>query len=202
MRRKGRLGYWREGREAVSVSPSLDRVVGPNLALRLIVPTDADYVYALRTDPDYNRHLSPVTGTAKDQRHWIETYKMREAEGREYYYVIERRDGTRCGLVRLYNIGVGDFAWGSWILDRHKPPKAALESAVLSFGIGFDILHLSTAYVDVRAENNHAIAFYRRFGMAQVDENDHDIFFIYPRERFEADRDRHLSLLSSTRLDG
>ena len=132
------------------VPESLGRVEGPNLILRLIRPEDADYVHALRNDPAYNRHLSEVRGTAEDQRRWIEGYKAREAVLRELYYVIERKDGIRCGLVRLYDIGAESFTWGSWLLDQNKTRKAALESAILSFGVGFDELGLSLAHVDVR----------------------------------------------------
>ena len=113
---------------------SIARVEGPNLILRLIEPEDAAYVHSLRNNPAYNTHLSTVTGTVDDQRTWIKDYKSREAHGQEYYYVIERKDGTRCGLVRLYDIEAASFTWGSWILDENKPRKAALESAILSFG--------------------------------------------------------------------
>ena len=94
---------------------SIARVEGPNLILRLIEPEDAAYVHSLRSNPAYNTHLSTVTGTVDDQRTWIEDYKSREAQGQEFYYVIERKDGTRCGLVRLYDIEAESFTWGSWI---------------------------------------------------------------------------------------
>ena len=113
------------------------QIEGPNLRLRLIEQSDAAYVHGLRTDARYNTHLSEVTGTAEDQRQWIERYKSREAKLEELYYVIERKDGVRCGVVRLYDIQADCFTWGSWILDENKPRKAALESAVLSFGLGF-----------------------------------------------------------------
>ncbi len=172
-----------------------DRVAGPNLVLRLITPEDAEYVYGLRTDPAYNTHLSEVQGSVEDQRRWIEAYKAREAERRELYYVIERKDGVRCGLVRLYDIIADSFTWGSWILDHNKTRKAALESAVLSFGVGFDSLGLKSAFVDVRRGNEKALAFYRRLSMTELRQDDSDIFFIYPRERFEADRQAHLDVL-------
>ena len=106
---------------------------------------------ACGSNPAYNTHLSTVTGTVDDQRTWIEDYKSREAQGQEFYYVIERKDGTRCGLVRLYDIEAESFTWGSWILDENKTRKAALESAVLSFGIGFDAIGVQLANVDVRS---------------------------------------------------
>lgn len=183
----------------MTILENLAQVEGPNLTLRLIRPEDADYVYALRTDPAYNRHLSEVRGTAEDQRRWIEGYKVREANLRELYYVIARKDGTRCGLVRLYDIGADSFTWGSWILDHNKTRKAALESAVLSFGIGFDGLGLTQALVDVRIGNAHALAFYQRLGMDELRRDDHDIYLAYPRSRFNADRAGYGTILEQER---
>ena len=171
------------------------RVEGPSLVLRLVEPEDAAYLHGLRTDPRYNAHLSPVTGTVEDQRAWIERYKQREAAGEEAYFIIERRDGVPCGTVRLYDIEGTRFTWGSWILDASKPPKAAVESAVLSFGHGFDALDLAEAHIDVRHENSRAIAFYRRFGMTETGTDAQNIYFTYPRCRFLADRSAHLAIL-------
>lgn len=178
---------------------SLARVEGPNLILRLIRPEDADYVHALRTDPTYNRHLSEVHGTADDQRRWIEGYKAREADLRELYYVIERKDGIRCGLVRLYDIGADSFTWGSWILDHNKTRKAALESAVLVYNAAFEGLGLPKAQFDVRRDNANTLAFHRRFGATETHETDQDIYFIYPCSRFEADRTGYLAILEAER---
>ncbi len=177
----------------------LARVEGPNLTLRLIRPEDADYVHGLRTDPAYNRHLSEVRGTAEDQRRWIDTYKAREAALRELYYVIERKDGTRCGVVRLYDISTDSFTWGSWILDHNKTPKAALESAVLIYMIGFDALGLEKAVFDVRLDNEGTLAFHRRFGATEIRHDDQDIYFVYPRDRFAADRPGYLEILEGRR---
>jgi RimJ/RimL family protein N-acetyltransferase len=172
-----------------------ERVEGPNLALRLIRPEDADYVFGLRTNLNYNLHLSEVRGTVEDQRCWIEAYREREAKGLEYYFIAERRDGTRCGTVRLYDIGADGFTWGSWILDHNKPRKAALESAVLSFGFAFGDLQQKLAKVDVRIGNVRAEAFYRRLGMTETHRTDTDIFFVYPKSRFQADRAGYMATL-------
>lgn len=181
------------------VPEHLARVEGPNLTLRLIRPEDADYVHALRIDPAYNRHLSEVRGTADDQRRWIEGYKVREADLLELYYVIERKNGIRCGLIRLYNINADSFTWGSWILDHNKTRKAALESAILSFGVGFDSLGLSQALVDVRIANSQALAIYQRLEMVERWRDDQDIYFTYHRSRFDADRARYLAIIEEER---
>ncbi len=185
--------------DATKPCPTLERSEGLRLAIRLVVPEDAAFIYGLRSDPRYNRHLSKVVGTVEDQRAWIEAYKGRETLGTEYYYVIERRsDHVPCGLVRLYEIGADRFTWGSWILDTNKPSKAALESAILSFGVGFDLLGKNLAVLDVRRENETAYAFYKRLGMTQVGQDATDLFFEYPASRFFRDRDMHLQLIQGS----
>lgn len=173
----------------------LEPIEGPNLTLRLIRPDDAEYVHSLRTDPAYNQHLSQVTGGVEDQRNWIIGYKEREAGRQELYYVIERKDGIRCGLVRLYEITPESFTWGSWILDLNKPSMAALESSVLSFGVGFDQLAKQAALVDVRKGNHKAERIYRRLGMEEVRQDAENLYFRYSRARFEEDRNGYLDLI-------
>lgn len=171
-------------------------VRGWRLRLRLIEPDDAAYVHGLRSDARYNTHLSPVSGGVEDQRAWIEGYKARESSGREFYYVIERLDGVRCGLVRLYNIGKESFTWGSWILDENKPPRAALESAVLLYRIAFERLGIPKAVFDVRSGNEHTLAFHRRFGAIETGADDQDIFFEYPRDRYRCAVEEYNQVLS------
>lgn len=180
---------------------TMSRIMGINLSLRLIQPEDAAYLHSLRTDPNYNSYLSSVTGTVEDQRKWIEMYKGREIDGTEYYYIIERNDGMRCGVVRLYKITPEKFTWGSWILDRNKPPKAALESAILSFEAGFNILNIDIADIDVRVGNTRAEAFYRRLGMTEVHRDKQNIYFVYTREQFNIDQQAHMQVLKTEKND-
>ena len=160
------------------------------MAMRLVESSDAAFIHGLRTDPDFNRHLSAVTGDVEDQRAWIENYKQREAEGREFYYVFERLDdGRACGVVRLYELEPGSFTWGSWIMAANKPAKGALESALLSFTMGFEQLDRPLALVDVRRDNDHALAFYQRLGMRELRRDEQDIYMDYSREQFRETRD-------------
>lgn len=172
-------------------------VDGLRLRLRPVELNDAAYVHRLRTDPRLNSHLSPVGGTVADQRVWIEQYMEREAEGREIYFVIERRaDECPCGVVRLYGIEGDRFTWGSWILDEHKPPKAALESALLVYDTGFGKFGCHQAVFDVRRENVRTLAFHHRFGAIETGSDDRDVFFSYPRSQYLRDRPRLWAALS------
>lgn len=176
---------------------SLQRIRGVRLALRLITPDDANYVFALRSDGALNPHLSAVTGDAQDQRRWIEAYKPKEAAGEQLYYVIERLDnGAPCGLVRLYDISESQFMWGSWVLGANKPPKAALESALLSLGVGFELLCKPKARIEVRHDNHKAIAFYERFGMIAADKEGEHRYYEYSHTQYEQDKAKHMAHLT------
>jgi len=170
---------------------------GLRLRLRPVELSDASYIYGLRTDSRYNLHLSAVTGTADDQRAWIERYLLREAGGCEVYFVIERLvDAQPCGAVRLYDIGTERFTWGSWILDTGKPAKAALESAVLVYDFGFGAMGLQYTGFEVRKDNHRTLSFHRRFGATETGEDDVNLYFIYTRSRFLADRPRHWTAIT------
>lgn len=170
-------------------------VEGPGLCLRPVRSDDAAYIHGLRVNPAYNRHLSAVTGTVDDQRAWIERYRTREAAGQEIYYLITRKDDTPCGTVRLYDIAGDRFTWGSWILDHNKPAKAALESAVLSFDVGFGALDKTIADIDVRKDNIGAIRFYRRYGAIETHADDLNLYFTLDKATHLANRTGHLAVL-------
>lgn len=178
-------------------------VEGINIRLRPVRCEDAFYIYDLRINSKYNRHLSKFEGNVLDQSVWIEQYESRNALGKEFYFIIERLDnGLPCGTIRLYKIESDHFYWGSWILDANKPCKAALESAILSFGLGFDILKKKKARIDVLVENSKAISFYRRFGMTQVGSqlSQEGFYFTYSHHRFQADYESHMQNLLGTTL--
>lgn len=175
---------------------NMELIEGPRLRLRLVQPADAAYIHGLRTDPRYNQHLSAVTGTVEGQRAWIERYKEREAQGSEFYFLIERRDnGTPCGVVRLYDIKDDCFTWGSWILDENKPFMAALESAVLLYQLAFEALCLARSTFEVRLENEHTIKFHRRFGAIETYRDDMNIYFEINKVDFLKMKTRHMNTL-------
>ena len=151
----------------------LGALSGFKVLLRLANPEDAEFVYNLRIDPAYNSHLSPITGGIAGQVEWIKNYKRREQASSEFYFIIERIDDLKpCGVVRLYDINNDTFTWGSWILNQDKPPKAALDSAMLIYSFGFRKLGLKKAVFEVDKKNTHTINFHERFGAKFVSEDE------------------------------
>ena len=161
---------------------------GRTIRLRLVQTEDAEFIYSLRVNDEYNKYLSTMSGTSKDQAMWIDSYKMRESEGLEYYFIIERLDNNkRIGTVRLYDF-IGDkesFCWGSWILNRDKTRSSAIESAILVYEFAFQELNFLSCHFDVRKENINVIKFHRKFGAKLIDETDLDLYFQLSRASYD-----------------
>lgn len=140
-------------------------VEGAVWRLRPVADGDADFIVSLRSDPALNRYLHRGGQTAQAQREWLAAYYERAGD---YYFVVERADGTRAeGLVGLYDVNAETRAaeWGRWIL---RPGSlAAVESAWLIYRFGFEELGLADIYCRTVADNHHVVSFHDSCGVAR-----------------------------------
>jgi RimJ/RimL family protein N-acetyltransferase len=162
------------------------------IRLRLVKEDDAEFILSLRTDTKYNQHLSPVTGSVSAQAEWIRKYKEDEKNKTQYYFIIERNDGIRCGTVRIYDIRDDSFSWGSWILNENKTRFAAIESAFLVYQFGFEHLKFKKSHFEVRKENLKVISFHEKMGAVKNGETEFEYLYevtkqsiLLARKKFE-----------------
>ena len=195
MRRCVVIGITYKKRIKLMLPPT--KIKGITCILRLVDFTDVEFLFGLRSDPVLSRYISPVTGQVEDQVSWIASYKAREAAKTEAYYIIETLDGCAFGTVRLYDIKLGEFTWGSFILTDVKPGKAALDVAVHSLEIGFSTFGCNCAKLDAKSQNKHALSFYDRFGMTRYGEKDGSVLMHYDRIKFDANRERLLEIIQN-----
>jgi RimJ/RimL family protein N-acetyltransferase len=88
------------------------------IRLRLIEPSDAEFVLTLRLDARYNQFLSTVAPDIHAQRKWIEKYKSDEVNRTQFYFIIERNDGIPCGTIRVYDLRKIHFAGALGFLTK------------------------------------------------------------------------------------
>ena len=153
--------------------------------MRTVELDDAYFIYDMRQNQSKTKYLSNIRGTVEDQKKWINNYKKRETENKEFYFIIESKEGEKLGLVRMYDFHKTSFCWGSWIIKENAPKSTAIESAIQIYEFGFYILGFSKSHFDVRKRNDKVIAFHKRFGAEIIKENDLDYFFIYSKENYE-----------------
>lgn len=148
-----------------------------SIRLRFVEESDAEFILKLRLDEKYNQFLSSVTADLQSQKDWIIKYKDDEKLKRQFYFIVERLDGTPCGTVRVYDLKKDSFCWGSWILNEDKTRYSALESAFLVYKFGFDDLGYKKSHFDVMKGNEKVISFHKRMGAVQTGEDKQNYYF-------------------------
>lgn len=157
-----------------------------NIRLRLVEETDAEFILKLRLDDRYNQFLSSVTPDLQSQKNWIAQYKIDEKNKSQFYFIIERLDGTPCGTLRVYDFKKDSFTLGSWILNEDKTKYAVVESAVLASKLGFEVLGFEKCILDVMKANKKVISFHKKIGGKIIDEDEKNYYFQFDKSDFYA----------------
>jgi RimJ/RimL family protein N-acetyltransferase len=169
------------------------RISGNTIDLRLVELDDAEFILRLRLDERLNQHISATETNVETQVEWLRRYKEREQQGREYYFIVEGKDGEPYGTVRLYDFQQDSFCWGSWIMLPGNPTKA-FESAVLAYQCGFENLGFAKSHFNVDKNNSRVVAFHKRFGAKVVREDETNYYFQASKADFEAAKVRYQKL--------
>lgn len=148
-----------------------------SIRLRFVEESDAEFILKLRLDEKYNQFLSSVTADLQSQKDWIKKYKHDEKDKKQFYFIIERLDGTPCGTVRVYDLKQDSFCWGSWILNEDKTRYAALESAFLVYKFGFEVLGFKKSHFDVMKGNERVISFHKKMGAVETGGDEQNYYF-------------------------
>jgi RimJ/RimL family protein N-acetyltransferase len=167
------------------------RLVGKNLVLRTARPADAAFILSLRLNAAKNRFISAVSPDVQKQVDYLRGYVGREVAGKEYYFIMEDKEGNALGTVRLYDFQGDSFCWGSWLTVPNAPSFAAIESALLVYDFAFGRLGFTRSHFEVRKGNDKVIAFHKRFGAQQVGEDDIEVRFSFTKESYEDIRARY-----------
>ena len=166
-------------------------IYGKNINMRTVTIEDAEFIYNMRQNQNKTKYLSKVTGTVESQKEWIKSYKQREEEKKEFYFVIESKDKEKLGLVRMYDFQDESFCWGSWLIKEDAPKSTAIESALQIYEFGFYNLGFEKSHFDVRKGNDKVISFHQRFGAKIVDEDELDYFFNFEKSDYEIIKEKY-----------
>lgn len=166
-------------------------LIGKNINLRTVEIFDAEFIYEMRQNQKRTKYLSKVVGTVDSQKQWIENYKKREKEEKEFYFVIESKNEEKFGLVRMYDFKENSFCWGSWLIKEDAPKTAAMESALQIYEFGFYKLGFEKSHFDVRIGNDKVVAFHQRFGAKIVDEDKLDYFFNFEKSDYKLIKNKY-----------
>jgi len=162
-----------------------------NIKLRLVTIEDAEFIYSLRSNLKRSKFLSKIKGTVQDQKEWIKEYKKREDAGKEYYFIIESKNLEKLGTIRIYNFEGDTFERGSWIIKEDSPKTTAIESSLLIYEFGFNILNFNKANIVIRKNNQKVIKFHQRFGLKIKKEDDINVYFECTKDFYLKEKDKY-----------
>ena len=163
---------------------NISRIEGKHIILRFVEESDAQFILDLRTK-EKAKYLSKTDNNLDNQINWIKNYKIREKDGKEYYFVIENKESERIGLVRAYKIEDDSATSGSWIMIDNCPIENVLESNLLIYEFILEYLGKEKIFFDVRKDNKKVWRFHKSYGAVQIDEDELDYFFEFSKDSFK-----------------
>ena len=152
-----------------------NQIIGKNLIFKNATEMDAKFILSLRVDKVKSRFLSKTHDDLPAQTEWLKNYSNRSVG--EAYFIIFKNNQIPIGTVRIYDQDFESFSWGSWILSESAPLTAGIESALMVYRFGIDVLGFKSAHFEVLKENVRVWEFHERFGAQRVGEDGPKYFY-------------------------
>nr|WP_320039453.1 GNAT family N-acetyltransferase [uncultured Bacteroides sp.] len=166
--------------------------------VRLVNEDDAVFIVTLRTDPKLGRYIHYTENDAEKQKEWIRKYKLREREGKDYYFIFYY-ENEPSGLCRIYDIEENYGTSGSWLCKPDLPLDIPILTLIISREIMFDELNLQYDRYDIRKHNTKSLRMNDLFGGIKTRETELDYYFELSKESFHIKKNYLLDLLSINR---
>ena len=154
-------------------------IKGRVIDLELVSEGDARFILDLRNNKDLSTFISPTTITLDKQRAWIKSYKKREAQQQEFYFIVKNKENIPCGTVRIYDIDSQQKSceFGSFILHPCRPEKSSYEVFKLLSKFALVSLELKKMTLKVFEGNSKAVYLYNKVGFELLEKIENELFF-------------------------
>ena len=192
-KRTGKQYVWIENR---LIERNDFRVRADGIFMRLVEPSDAEFILGLRTDKNLSQYISPTSPELEDQVSWIAEYQKRESDNKEYYFVYKDKQLKPWGVIRLYQFSDNSFTIGSWICYPGNKEHIAVKAWLLGVEFGFEKLHFEYCLLDVRKKNLYVMYFLKFFNPELIEEDELNYFFRIDKETYFKQRIKVIKLLN------
>ena len=161
---------------------------------RFVTEADAQFILQLRLDERLSRFLSPTKNDITNQIDWIQGYKKRESEGKEFYFITVDEKGERFGVNRLYNFNNYSFEVGSWLFKDGTPGSMSILSDLATRDFGFEELGFKTCRFEVRKGNLTVLNYHQKFLPEIVAEDENNIYFELSKDNYDLFKNKLLKI--------
>ena len=161
------------------------------LYVRLVIEEDAPFILKLRTDSRLNHFIHATENDLEKQVQWIREYKVRERQGKEYYFLFMGENGCKYGVSRIYNITDSSFTSGSWIFSPEAPFGAGFLGDIISREVAFELFPNKWNYFDIEKGNNNVQRYSLAFHPEVIGETETTVYYRIDRETFNRYKSRY-----------
>lgn len=162
--------------------------------VRLVEESDAAFILSLRSDKWLTRFIHSTDDDVDKQRLWIRDYKIREKDGKEYYFIYSV-NGKPFGLNRIYNIVGNTCTGGSWICKPGTEVEYVVATTLIHRDILFEIMGFKEDNFDVRKGNHKVQKFHVMTGCIRTGETELDILYKLTPELYYSKKQKMLNFL-------
>lgn len=162
-----------------------------NITLTTVTEEDAAIIIDFRTDVKRRRFISATDNDITRQREWIRDYKLRENEGKEYYFIAEDQSDVKFATYRVYDMRDGICEIGSWVSAPQYPnANNSVKVDIIIKEFVFETLGYSVLKFSVFRENTTVIKYHKLFEPEIAEETENNIIFHLSKENFFKNRNR------------
>ncbi len=165
------------------------------LKARFVTEGDAQFIVDIRTDDSLSKYIHSTDNDLQKQIDWIRSYKQREAEGKEYYFIFYVGD-TPYGVERIYNIKEGSYEHGSLVFKKESPFGASIKADIITREIGFNLLGKQVNFFDVSKGNNGVIEYHLKYRPDVIGEDEESYHYSLSKENFEKYKNVYMKLFN------
>ena len=166
------------------------------LFLRFVTEEDASFILSLRNDEKLGRYINKTSPTLDAQVEWTNSYKLREEQGTDYYFIFEKPQGNPLGVCRIYDITINTFTIGSWLFKKDSPVGAAILADIITRELAFELFPFSELLFDVKTDNTNVNRYQATYKPEILCINHDTIFYRCPKENFEKYKKLHLRMFA------
>lgn len=164
------------------------------IKMRLVTLEDVDFIYSLRHNEKLSQYISKTDSDIDKQINWINNYKIREAQGKEFYFITIDDQDNKYGVYRIYNFTDNSFESGSWLFSKNAPVGMSILSSLVGRDYGFEVLGFQICCFNVKKRNSAVINYANRFETTIIKEDNDTIWFELTYENYLRQRDRLLRM--------
>ncbi|SHG40534.1 GNAT family N-acetyltransferase [Chryseobacterium sp. OV279] len=155
------------------------------IKLRFVETDDASFIVSIRNNEKKSRFISKTSPDVDAQKQWIQSYKEREQQQKEYYFIAFDENNEDFATYRVYKIDSGLPEIGSWVSKpeySNVKNSVKVDMAVKDFVL--NELNFDSIQFEVRKQNTSVNSYHKMFKPELIRSDDENNYYLLTKDTF------------------